>query len=68
MSVFAQPAVSRNFEEIRALSWIWDKDSSEEVSGVWGDVFGECQRRGYDIFVEEVDIVTFGVRWVVIKG
>ena len=32
-----------------------------------GDIFGEGQRSADDVFVEEVDVVAFGVRWVVIE-
>jgi hypothetical protein len=34
---------------------------------VRGDVFGEGERGGHDIFVEKVDVVAFGVGRVVVE-
>jgi hypothetical protein len=41
MRVVGQPAMSRNFEEIRALPWVGNKYAFEKVSRVWCNIFGE---------------------------
>jgi hypothetical protein len=56
-----------NFEEIGTFSRIGNEDSAEEVSSVRGDIFGEGEWCRNDIFIEEVDIVAFGVRWVIVE-
>lgn len=68
MCVVCQPAVTRNLEQIGALPWVGDEDALEEISGMRCDVFGESEGRGDNVLVQEVDVVTLGVRWVVIEG
>lgn len=34
---------------------------------MWRNVLGEGKRSGHDVFVEQVDVVAFGVGWVVVK-
>lgn len=35
---------------------------------MWCHVLGEGQWGAYDVFVEEVDVVTLRIRWIVVKG
>jgi len=60
--------VASNFEEIGAFPGIRNKDSAEEVAGVWGNIVGECERSVDDVLVEEVDVVAFGICRIVVEG
>lgn len=68
MGEIAQPAVSGNLEKIGPFPRVRHKYASEKIARVRGDVFGECERCGDDVLVEEVDVVTFRIRWIVIEG
>lgn len=67
MRVFAQPTVSCYFEQVCALSWIWDKDSSKEVSSMRCDIFGEGKRGRDNVFIQKVDVVSFRIGWIVVE-
>lgn len=67
MLVIEQPAVSSDLPEVGSLSRIWDQNSSEEIASMWGNIFWECQRSGRNVFVKQIDVVSFGIRWIVVK-
>jgi hypothetical protein len=59
--------VSCNFEEVRALSRVRNKYAAEKVSGVGCDIFGECEWCRNYVFIKEVDIIAFGIGWVIVE-
>jgi hypothetical protein len=67
VSIFAQPTMPGNFKEVSTFSRIWDQYPSEQIAGVRCDIFGECERSVDDVFVEQVDVVAFGVCGIVVK-
>jgi hypothetical protein len=60
--------VASDFEEIGTFSRVWNKDPSQEITGVRGDVFGEGERSGDDVLIQKVDVVAIGVGRVVVEG
>lgn len=68
VGVLAQPAVTSNLEQIRSLSWVRHQDTPEQVSGVRCDVFGESEGSRDDVLIKQIDVVAFGVRWIVVEG
>jgi hypothetical protein len=68
MCVVGQPAMTRDLEQICALSWVWDEYALEKVSCMRRDIFGESEWGGDDVLVEKVDVVTLRVRRVIVKG
>lgn len=65
-SVFPQPRVTSDIFDRATLSWVGNEHQVEEVSRFVRDPFGEDQRRVEDVFVEEVDVVSLGIRRIVI--
>lgn len=65
--ILTQPAVASDFEEVGTFARIGNQDSSQEVTGVRGDIFGESEGRSDDVLVKEVDIVAVRVGWVIIE-
>lgn len=59
--------MSRNLEQIGALPRVGDQYPLEEVSCVRCDVFGERERRGDNVLVQEIDVVALGIRWIVVE-
>jgi hypothetical protein len=57
-----------HFEQIGSLSGVRDQDAAQEISSVRGDIFGEDKRGADDVLVEEVNVVAFGVGWIIVKG
>jgi hypothetical protein len=68
MCIICQPAVTSDFEQIGALARVGDEDPLQKVSCVRCDVFGESERGRDDVLVQEVDVVTLGICWVVVEG
>ena len=68
MGVVCQPAVTRNFKQIRALSRVGDEYPLEKVSCVRRDILGEGEWGGHDVLVQEVDVVALGICWIVVEG
>ena len=68
MRIFTQPTMPCHFKEICPFSWIGDEDSPKEVTSMWSNIFGESERGRNDIFVKQIDVVAFGVCWIIIKG
>lgn len=67
MRVFAEPAVTSHFKEVSTLSRIRDEDPPQEIARVRRNIFGEGQRRGNNVFVQQVDVITLWVRRIVVK-
>jgi hypothetical protein len=67
MGEIAEPAVTSNFEEIGSLPWIGNEDALQEVARMRCDILGEGEMRRYNVLVQEVDIVAFRVRWIVVE-
>jgi hypothetical protein len=65
--VFAEPAVPSNFEQVCTLTWVWNQYPAQKIPCMRSDIFGERERSRRNVFVEEVDVVAFRVRWVVIE-
>jgi hypothetical protein len=68
MSVVCQPAVTRDLEQIRTLSWVGHQYALEQISCVGCDVFGEGEWSGNNVLVEKVDVIALRVGWVVVEG
>lgn len=56
-----------NLEKVGSFTWVGNKDALQKVAGVRSDVFGEGEGCGDNILVEKVDVVTFGVGWIIVK-
>lgn len=67
MSIVAQPAVPCYFKQIRSFAWIGNQNPSKDVAGVWSDILGKGEWSRHDVLVEEVDVVTLGIVWVIVK-
>ncbi len=67
MMILAQPAMAGNLEQICPLSWIRHQDATQKVTSMRRDIFGKGQWRGCDVFVEEIDVVTLGVGWIIVE-
>jgi hypothetical protein len=59
--------VASDLKEIGTFSGIGNQNPSQEITGMRSDVFGEGQRRGDDVLVKEVDIVTVRVGWIIVE-
>jgi hypothetical protein len=68
MGVVAQPTVSSNLKQVCALSRVRDEYTLEQVAGVWRDVFGECEWGGYNIFIQKIDVIAFGIGRIIVEG
>jgi hypothetical protein len=60
--------VTSHFEEICTFARIRDKYAPKEITGVWCNIFGECERCSDNVFVQKIDVVSIGICWVVIEG
>jgi len=65
--IVAQPAVPGNFEQVCAFPWVRDEYPPQKISGVRRDIFRECKWSRGNVFVQEIDVVSFRVRWIVIE-
>ena len=68
VSILAEPAVSRYLKQVCSAPWVWHQYPSQQVSCVWCNVLGEGQSGRSDILIQEVNVVTFWIRWVVVEG
>jgi hypothetical protein len=34
---------------------------------MWCNIFGEGEGSGNDVFVEEVDVIAFGIGWIIVE-
>jgi hypothetical protein len=59
--------VPSNFEQVGTLAWVRNQYPAQKIPCMRSDIFGECERSRCNVFVEEVDVVAFRVRWVVIE-
>lgn len=67
MRVLTQPTVASNFEEIGTFARVGNQNPSQEITSMRGHVFGEGERRGDDVFVQKIDVVTIRVGRVVVE-
>ena len=68
MVILAEPAVSGNLEEVGSFSWVRDQDPTKQISSMRCDIVGEGQGSCRDVFVQQVDIVAFGVGRIIVEG
>lgn len=57
----------RDFKEIRALPRIRHQDSPQQVARVRGDPLGERERCRNNVLVEQIDVVSLRIRWIIVK-
>lgn len=67
VAVLAKPTMPSDFEEVRSSTGIRHENPSQEIAGVRSDVLRERQWCRNDVFVQEVNVVAFRVRRVVIE-
>ena len=67
VSVLAQPTMPGHLEQIGSLPWIGHEDSTQEVAGVRGHVFGKGEWSRDDVFIEEVDVVALRVGGIIVE-
>ena len=67
VSIFTKPAVPRHFEQVCSLSRIRNQYPSQEVARVRSNVFWKGQWSRDDVFVQEINVVSFGICWIVIE-
>jgi hypothetical protein len=66
--VLGQPTVSRNLKQVSSLARVWHKYAAQKISSMWCDVLWECKWSVDNVFVQEINIVSFWVGWIVIEG
>ena len=65
-SVFPQPGVTGNVFDRATKSWIRDEHHVEEVTRFFRDPVGEDERSVENVLVEQVDVVSLRIRWIVV--
>ena len=53
--------------QIGTILRVWYKHLAQEIARLGGNIVGESELRAEDVFVQEVDIVTFGIGWIVVE-
>jgi hypothetical protein len=59
--------VPGDFEQVCTFAWVREEYPPQKISGVRCDIFRECKRSRGNVFVQEIDVVSFRVRWIVIE-
>jgi hypothetical protein len=67
MRVLTEPAMPRNFEEVRTLPRVRYQYPPQQIAGVGGDILWECQRGCNYVLVQQVDVVAVRIRRIVIE-
>lgn len=66
-SVRCQPWVAHDGVKVSTTGWIWDQHQSQQIPGLGGDEVGEGQGRVDNVSVQEVDVVSVGIGWVIVE-
>lgn len=68
MGIVTQPAVPGDFKEICTFSGIRHEDALQEVASVRRNVLWKGEWSGDNVLVQEVDVISLGIGWVVVEG
>ena len=63
----AEPFVRHNGLQIGTVLRVWYKHLAQEIARLDGNIVGESELCAEDILVQEVDIVSFGIGWIIVE-